>query len=62
LSLLVVFEYLATANLDLRSSVAFFVVVYLLLIASYALGFIGLICIVIPILQPTWSRLEAKTN
>jgi len=62
LSLVVVFQYVAMVNLDLWSSVAFFVVVCLLLIASYALGFIGLVCIGISILKLTWVRLENKTH
>ena len=61
-SLVAVFQYLVMANLDLWSSLVFFVAVCLLLIASYALGFIVLTCIVIPILQLKWLRMEAKTD
>jgi len=62
LSLVVVFQFVALPNLDLWSSAAFFATVCLLLIAFYALGFIALSCIAIPILQRTWAISEKKTN
>jgi hypothetical protein len=62
LSLVVVFQYVAMPSLDLWSSATLFATVCLLLIAFHALGFIGLLCIAVPILQLIWTKLDNRNN
>lgn len=60
LLLVVIFQYVAIPNLDLVTSAAFFVVVCTLLVVCYALGFIVLSCIAIPVLQVILEKENAE--